>query len=46
MTQQYPKKFAILHIVGGVVNSTKHLFLQEYDRKLEPSNRHIKHGAV
>ena len=23
MTQHYPQKFAILHMVGGVVNSTK-----------------------
>ena len=46
MTQQYPQKFAILHIVGGVVTSTKNLFLQEYDRKREHSKWHIKHGAV
>ena len=44
-----PKKFDILHMVGGVVNSTKkkkNLFLQEYDRKLHPSNGHIEHEAV
>ena len=41
MTQHYPQKFVILHMVGGVVNSTKkNLFLQKYDRKRDPSNGH------
>ena len=51
MTRHYPKYFAILHVVGGVVNlkkkkKKKTLFLQEHDRKHEPSNGHIKHEAV
>ena len=46
MTEQYPKKFAILHMLGWVVNSKKHLSLQECDRKHELSNEHIKHEAV
>ena len=46
MTQCFPPKFVILHMVGGVVNSTKHLFLQEYDRKHQPSNGHTKQDAV
>ena len=47
-----PSKFAILHMVGGVANSTKkknkqqNLCLQEYDRKHQPRNGHIKHEAV
>ena len=45
ITQHYPQKFAILHMVGWVVNSTK-MILQEHDRKREPSNGHIKHKAV
>ena len=40
MAQHYPQTFVILHMVGEEVNSTKHLFLQEYDRKHGPSNGH------
>ena len=46
MPQHYPQNFVILHMVGGVVNYTKILFLQEYGRKHQPSNGHNRHGAV
>ena len=42
-----PSKFAILHMVGGVVNSTKTTcFYRNIDRIHQPSNGHIMHEAV
>ena len=41
-----PSNFAILHMVGGAVNSTINLVLQEYDRKHQPSHGHIEHETV
>ena len=46
MTQHYPQKFANLHMVDAVVNSTNNLFAQEFDHKHEPNNGHVKHKAV